>query len=166
METFSAWLETRHINEALDSALPFKFSSDGTQATFAVTEDLSVVVDMVSDNLSLYGESDQDQIKIQQLFNTDKLTIKNVWDISFGTFNPNDWMELKEQRKVDPFIVYGMAASDMALNDADWHPTEDEDRFRTGVLLGSAIGGLQGIEQTSLLLAERGPQQPPSRRRL
>jgi 3-oxoacyl-[acyl-carrier-protein] synthase II len=79
-------------------------------------------------------------------------------DGSDGTFNPNDWMEPKEQRKVDPFIVYGMAASDMALNDANWHPTEDEDCYRTGVLLGSGIGGLQGIEQTSLLLAERGPR--------
>lgn len=79
-------------------------------------------------------------------------------DGSEGTFNPNDWMEPKEQRKVDPFIIYGMAASDMALNDANWHPTEDEDCFRTGVLLGSGIGGLQGIEQTSLLLAERGPR--------
>jgi len=75
-----------------------------------------------------------------------------------GTFNPNDWMEGKEQRKVDPFIIYSVAASEMALNDADWHPTEDEDCFRTGVLIGSGIGGLQGIEQTSLLLAERGPR--------
>lgn len=79
-------------------------------------------------------------------------------DGSNGTFNPDDWMEPKEQRKVDPFIIYGMAASDMALNDADWHPTKDEDCFRTGVLLGSGIGGLQGIEQTSLTLAERGPR--------
>ena len=79
-------------------------------------------------------------------------------DGSDGTFNPDDWMEPKEQRKVDPFIIYGMAASDMALNDANWHPTEDEDCYRTGVLLGSGIGGLQGIEQTSLLLAERGPR--------
>jgi 3-oxoacyl-[acyl-carrier-protein] synthase II len=71
-------------------------------------------------------------------------------DGSNGTFNPDDWMEPKEQRKVDPFIIYGVAASDMALNDADWHPTKEEDCFRTGVLLGSGIGGLQGIEQTSL----------------
>ncbi len=79
-------------------------------------------------------------------------------DGTIGTYNPDDWMEPKEQRKVDPFIVYAMAASDMALNDANWHPTEDEDQFRTGVLIGSGIGGLQGIEQTSLLLAERGPR--------
>ena len=79
-------------------------------------------------------------------------------DGSNGTFNPDDWMEPKEQRKVDPFIVYSMAASDMALDDANWHPSDDEDCFRTGVLIGSGIGGLQGIEQTSLLLAERGPR--------
>ena len=79
-------------------------------------------------------------------------------DGSDGTFNPDDWMEPKEQRKVDPFIIYAVAASDMALADAGWHPTEEEDCFRTGVLIGSGIGGLQGIEQTSLLLAERGPR--------
>lgn len=75
-----------------------------------------------------------------------------------GTFNPDDWMEPKEQRKVDPFIIYAVAAADMALADAGWHPREDEDQYRTGVLIGSGIGGLQGIEETSLLLAERGPR--------
>jgi len=79
-------------------------------------------------------------------------------DGSEGTFNPNDWMEPKEQRKVDPFIVYAMGASGQALADADWKPATDEDAYRTGVLLGSGIGGLQGIEQTALLLAERGPR--------
>ncbi|MEM9278315.1 MAG: beta-ketoacyl-ACP synthase II [Pseudomonadota bacterium] len=79
-------------------------------------------------------------------------------DGSNGTFNPDDWMEPKEQRKVDPFIIYAVAASDMALADAGWRPTEDEDCFRTGVLIGSGIGGLEGIEQTSLILAERGPR--------
>lgn len=75
-----------------------------------------------------------------------------------GTFNPNDWMEPKEQRKVDPFIIYAVSAADQALADAGWAPETDEDAFRTGVLIGSGIGGLQGIEQTSLLLAERGPR--------
>ncbi|MEL7428938.1 MAG: beta-ketoacyl-ACP synthase II [Pseudomonadota bacterium] len=75
-----------------------------------------------------------------------------------GTFNPDDWMEPKEQRKVDPFIIYAVAAADMALADAGWHPESDEDQYRTGVLIGSGIGGLQGIEETSLLLAERGPR--------
>ncbi len=108
----------------------------------------------------LAGENAAERI---ENFQVDDIAAQIACQISFGdgtdgTFNPDDWMEPKEQRKVDPFIIYGMAATDMALNDADWHPTEDEDCFRTGVLLGSGIGGLQGIEQTSLLLAERGPR--------
>ena len=96
-------------------------------------------------------------------FQVDDIAAQIACQIPFGdgtngTFNPDDWMEPKEQRKVDPFIIYCMAASGMALNDAGWHPTEDEDCYRTGVLLGSGIGGLQGIEQTSLLLADRGPR--------
>ena len=96
-------------------------------------------------------------------FETDDLTAKiacqiPVGDGSDGTWNADDWMEPKEQRKVDPFIVYAMSAATQALNDADWHPETDEDQIATGVLIGSGIGGLQGIEQTSLLLAERGPR--------
>lgn len=75
-----------------------------------------------------------------------------------GTFNPDDWMEPKEQRKVDDFIIYAMAAADQALADADWHPQSDEDQFRTGTLIGSGIGGLQGIAETALVLHERGPR--------
>ncbi len=79
-------------------------------------------------------------------------------DGSEGTFNPDDWMAPKEQRKVDPFIIYGMAAATQALNDADWHPQEREDQITTGVLIGSGIGGLQGIEQTAHVLRDRGPR--------
>jgi 3-oxoacyl-[acyl-carrier-protein] synthase II len=79
-------------------------------------------------------------------------------DGSDGTFNPDDWMEPKEQRKVDDFIVYAMAAATQALDDAGWKPESYEDQTRTGVLVGSGIGGLQGIEKTSLLLAEKGPR--------
>ncbi len=79
-------------------------------------------------------------------------------DGSDGSFNPNDWMEPKEQRKVDDFIIYAMAAATQALNDAGWKPTAYEDQIRTGVLIGSGIGGLQGIEKTSLLFAEKGPR--------
>ena len=79
-------------------------------------------------------------------------------DGSDGTFNADDWMEPKEQRKVDDFIIYAMAASTQALADAGWQPTAYEDQIRTGVLIGSGIGGLQGIEKTSLLLAEKGPR--------
>jgi 3-oxoacyl-[acyl-carrier-protein] synthase II len=79
-------------------------------------------------------------------------------DGSNGSFNPNDWMEPKEQRKVDEFIIYAMGAATQALKDAGWEPTAYEDQIRTGVLIGSGIGGLQGIEKTSLLLAEKGPR--------
>jgi 3-oxoacyl-[acyl-carrier-protein] synthase II len=79
-------------------------------------------------------------------------------DGSDATYNSDDWMEPKEQRKVDDFIVYAMAAATQAMNDADWHPEDYRDQTRTGVLIGSGIGGLQGIEQTSLLLAEKGPR--------
>ena len=79
-------------------------------------------------------------------------------DGSDGTYNPDDWMEPKEQRKVDDFIVYAMAAAHQALDDANWHPQKEDDQARSGVLIGSGIGGLQGIEKTSLLLAEKGPR--------
>ncbi|KTQ85163.1 3-oxoacyl-ACP synthase [Aureimonas ureilytica] len=79
-------------------------------------------------------------------------------DGSDGTFNPDLWMEPKEQRKVDDFIVYAVAAASEALDDADWHPETDEDQCATGVLIGSGIGGLQGIERNALILAEKGPR--------
>jgi len=79
-------------------------------------------------------------------------------DGSNGTYNPNDWMEPKEQRKVDDFIIYAMAAATQALTHAGWKPTAYEDQIRSGVLIGSGIGGLQGIEKTSLLFAEKGPR--------
>jgi len=79
-------------------------------------------------------------------------------DGSGGTFNPDDWMEHKEQRKVDDFIIYAMGAATQALDDAGWKPTSYEDQTRTGVLIGSGIGGLQGIEKTSLLFNEKGPR--------
>ena len=75
-----------------------------------------------------------------------------------GTFNPDDWMEPKEQRKVDPFIVYAMAASTQALDDAGWHPETYEDQCATGTLIGSGIGGIAGIADTALTLQERGPR--------
>jgi len=79
-------------------------------------------------------------------------------DTADGLFNADDWMEVKEQRKVDPFIVYAVSAATQALNDANWHPQTEEEKCNTGTIIGSGIGGLQGIEQTSLLLAERGPR--------
>jgi 3-oxoacyl-[acyl-carrier-protein] synthase II len=79
-------------------------------------------------------------------------------DGSNGTFNPDQWMEPKEQRKVDDFILYAMAASTEALADAKWKPETYEQQISTGVMFGSGIGGLSGIADTSLLLKERGPR--------
>ncbi|PPD28558.1 MAG: beta-ketoacyl-[acyl-carrier-protein] synthase II [Hyphomicrobium sp.] len=75
-----------------------------------------------------------------------------------GSFNPNDWMEPKEQRKVDDFIIYAMAAAEQALADSGFKPKTDDEKERAGVLIGSGIGGLAGIAETSLLLAEKGPR--------
>ena len=75
-----------------------------------------------------------------------------------GKFNPDDWMEPKEQRKVDDFIVYGMAAATQALADAGWTADSAQKQERTGVLIGAGIGGLNGIAETSILLKERGPR--------
>jgi 3-oxoacyl-[acyl-carrier-protein] synthase II len=79
-------------------------------------------------------------------------------DGSDGTFNPDQWMEPKEQRKVDEFIVFAMAAASQALDDADWHPTSEEDQTATGVLIGSGIGGIGGIYEASITLKEKGPR--------
>jgi 3-oxoacyl-[acyl-carrier-protein] synthase II len=79
-------------------------------------------------------------------------------DGSDGSFNPDQWMEPKEQRKVDDFIIFAMAAARQALDDADWHPTTEEDRCATGTMIGSGIGGLNGIAETAILLKERGPR--------
>ena len=75
-----------------------------------------------------------------------------------GTFNPDDWMEPKERRKVDDFILYGIAAAEMAVRDSGWMPEDEEGRLRTGVMIGSGIGGLQSIAETSLLIKEKGPR--------
>ena len=79
-------------------------------------------------------------------------------DGSNGTFNPDDWMEPKERRKVDDFILYGMAAAEQAVKDAGWQPTDTESLERTGVMIGSGIGGLSSIADTAVLLKERGPR--------
>ncbi|WP_375407767.1 beta-ketoacyl-ACP synthase II [uncultured Methylobacterium sp.] len=77
---------------------------------------------------------------------------------SDGTFDPDAWMEPKEQRKVDPFIVYAMAAAGQALDDAGWHPKTHEDQCATGVMIGSGIGGIGGIYDASVTLHDKGPR--------
>ncbi|WP_439559953.1 beta-ketoacyl-ACP synthase II [Roseinatronobacter sp.] len=79
-------------------------------------------------------------------------------DGSDGTFNPDDWMEPKEARKVDEFILYGVAAADQAVRDSGWVPQDEDSRCRTGVMIGSGIGGLSSIAETAVLIKERGPR--------
>lgn len=73
-----------------------------------------------------------------------------------NSFNPDAYMEPKEQRRVDDFIIFGFAAAQQALEDAGWERPEGEESERSGVLIGSGIGGLQGIEETSIMMHERG----------
>lgn len=73
-------------------------------------------------------------------------------------FNPDDTMSPKDQKKVDTFILYGMMAADEAVADSGWVPQNDEERERTGVMIGSGIGGLQSIYETSETLIAKGPR--------
>jgi 3-oxoacyl-[acyl-carrier-protein] synthase II len=79
-------------------------------------------------------------------------------DGTSGTYNPDDWMEPKEQRKVDDFITYAMCAATQAIRDADCVPKTYEEQIVTGVMIGSGIGGIGGIAETALVLKERGPR--------
>ncbi len=79
-------------------------------------------------------------------------------DYADGKFNPDEWMDVKEQRKVDPFIVYAMAAAQQAIEDAGVEPKTQEEQERTGVLIGSGIGGVGGIYDASITLHEKGPR--------
>ncbi|MSP46787.1 MAG: beta-ketoacyl-[acyl-carrier-protein] synthase II [Xanthobacteraceae bacterium] len=81
-----------------------------------------------------------------------------VGDGSNGTYNPDQWMEPKEQRKVDKFIVYAMCAAKQALEHAGWKPTTHDEQCATGVMIGAGIGGVEGIAETAITLHERGPR--------
>ncbi len=99
-------------------------------------------------------------------FDAERVTTKYACEIprgdgSDGTFNPDAYMAPKEQRKVDDFILYGIAAADQAVKDAGWDPKEGGDEegcLRTGVMIGSGIGGLSSIADTAILLKEKGPR--------
>jgi 3-oxoacyl-[acyl-carrier-protein] synthase II len=79
-------------------------------------------------------------------------------DGSDGSFNPDQWVDAKEQRRMDDFIIYGLAAAKQAVRDSGWEAKSDEDKYRTGVLIGSGIGGLTGIEDAAILVHEKGPR--------
>ncbi|MEM1388195.1 MAG: beta-ketoacyl-ACP synthase II [Pseudomonadota bacterium] len=96
-------------------------------------------------------------------FDAERVTTKYACEVPLGdgsdaTFNADDWLEPKEQRKVDDFILFGLAAAEMAVRDAGWTPEDEASRLRTGVLIGSGIGGLQSIEATTKMMMERGPR--------
>jgi len=79
-------------------------------------------------------------------------------DTASGRFNADDWVPPKDQRKMDGFIVFALAAAAQAVADSGWQPDGEEDRERTGVMIGSGIGGLPGITEGALTLHERGPR--------
>jgi len=96
-------------------------------------------------------------------FRTDDLPTKIACQVprgdgADGTFNPDQWVDPKEQRRMDDFIIYGLAAAKQAVADAGWEARTEEDKQRTGVLIGSGIGGLTGIEEASILVHEKGPR--------
>jgi 3-oxoacyl-[acyl-carrier-protein] synthase II len=79
-------------------------------------------------------------------------------DKASGNFNPDEYVSGKDQKKMEPFIIMGVAAATEAVEDSGWAPTDQEDLDRTGVLIGSGIGGLNGIYDTSIILKEKGPR--------
>ena len=79
-------------------------------------------------------------------------------DGSDGSFNADQYMDKKEQRKVDEFIRFGIAAAVQAVEDSGWTPEDEEDKWRTGVMIGSGIGGLNSIADTALLIRDKGPR--------
>jgi len=96
-------------------------------------------------------------------FRTDDLTTKYACQVprgdgAGGTFNPDQWVDPKEQRRMDDFIIYGLAAVKQAVVDSGYVPKTEEERTRSGVLIGSGIGGLKGIEEAALLIEDKGPR--------
>ncbi|MGB2497879.1 MAG: beta-ketoacyl-ACP synthase II, partial [Planktomarina sp.] len=96
-------------------------------------------------------------------FDADRVATKYACEVPLGdgadgSFNADDWMQPKERRKVDDFILYGIAAAEQAVRDAGWMPEDEHSRLRTGVMIGSGIGGLNSIAETALLIHERGPR--------
>ncbi|WP_371059369.1 beta-ketoacyl-ACP synthase II [Rhodosalinus sp. 5P4] len=77
-------------------------------------------------------------------------------DGSDGSFNPDDWVAPKERRKIDEFIVFGLAAAQQAVEDAGWTTPSEAEKLRTGVMIGSGIGGLNSIAETAYLIRDKG----------
>ena len=119
---------------------------------------LGVGVDFVWDNL-IKGNSGIGKI---ENFDTEDLPVKIAAQIprggELGSYNPDDWLDPKEQRKVDEFITYAICASDQAIKDSGWVADTYDKEIRSGVLIGSGIGGLQGIEDAAIILRDKGPR--------
>jgi len=108
----------------------------------------------------LAGDSGAGMIK---KFDTSNVVTKYACEVPLGdgtngTFSGDAYLEPKEQRKIDDFILFGMAAAQQAVQDSGWMPQADADRERTGVMIGSGIGGLQTIAETAVLIDKRGPR--------
>jgi 3-oxoacyl-[acyl-carrier-protein] synthase II len=102
-------------------------------------------------------------IRSIQAFDTTDLATKIAGEVplgdgAYGNFNVDTYIAPKDQRKLDKFLIFGLAAAEQAVEDSGWKPQDDEGRNRTGVLIGAGIGGLQTIYETSLVLKERGPR--------
>ena len=119
---------------------------------------LGVGVDFVWDSL-IKGNSGINRI---ESFDTEDLAVKIAAQIprgdADGHYNPDNWIDPKEQRKVDEFITYAICASDQAIKDSGWVADNYDKEIRSGVLIGSGIGGLQGIEDAAIILREKGPR--------
>ncbi|MCE9651083.1 MAG: beta-ketoacyl-ACP synthase II [Parvibaculum sp.] len=106
----------------------------------------------------LKGESGARKI---EKFQVDDLPCKIAMPVpreGEGAFVQDDWMDPKESRRVDDFIVFAMAAATQALDDANWHPSTEEEKCRTGTMIGSGIGGLEGIAEEAYTLRDKGPR--------
>jgi len=105
----------------------------------------------------------QSGIRAITKFRTDDLPARIAGDVPRGdgtdaTFNADQWIDPKEQRRVDDFIIFALAAAQQAVTDSGFEPKDEEERCRTGVLIGSGIGGLPGIEDAAILVHEKGPR--------
>jgi 3-oxoacyl-[acyl-carrier-protein] synthase II len=105
----------------------------------------------------------QSGIRAIQAFDTSDLATKIAGEVPLGDkanghFNADGYMAPKDQRKLDKFIVFALAAAQQAVEDSGWQPEDEESLNRTGVMIGAGIGGLQTIYETSLVLKERGPR--------
>lgn len=104
------------------------------------------------------GQSGAGQIKH---FDASALPCKIACEIPLegdGAFIADDWVPAKDQRKIDRFITYALVAAEQAIRDAGWTEASEEEKLRTGVMIGSGIGGIETIAETAVTLKERGPR--------